>query len=487
MNHLPSCESARADRLLPGPAARCGPLMAGRAGYAIAASVFGAFLVYGSLFPLEFQLRSLDDVRARVGAVRLEGTGAISGTDVLANVLLSIPLGFCLVGAFRAHPQRILKFLRTAFVAAAVVFILSIAVEVAQIFVSGRTPSEHDVLAQVVGCGIGILIWPVVGPGLTALLVEFPGSRSSRIERSLLVYVALLAAAQLMPLDVTLTPHELAQKYREGLINFDPFVVPHNSWDSLFELAVKAILYAPLGVLTTLIFARAGWRRSRLIGWGASTATAVLVEGAQILIRSRQADITDVLVESAAIGLAALLTGTVDLSKEPATPPNEEYRMRYWAAAGLFGWVVVLAGYHWFPFDFVFDLGIVKDRVPHLVGLPFAGYFSGSDLHGAVELLNKMAIAMPFGMLLRVVWPPVAHPAVARLQTAVLLAGVGVLFAAIEVGQLFLPGRFPDAADVLIGTAAAAIGLRLTRGVKSAFQTGGVFIAGPTERTSRVR
>jgi hypothetical protein len=35
------------------------------------------------------------------------------------------------------------------------------------------------------------------------------------------------------------------------------------------------------------------------------------------------------------------------------------------------------------------------------------------------------------------------------------------VFGAIEAGQFFLPGRFPDPTDVLVGAAAVLAGLRL--------------------------
>jgi VanZ family protein len=43
-----------------------------------------------------------------------------------------------------------------------------------------------------------------------------------------------------------------------------------------------------------------------------------------------------------------------------------------------------------------------------------------------------------------------------------------VIFGAIEAGQLFLPQRFPDPTDVIVGVAGAAAGLGLGRWLRGA-------------------
>ena len=58
---------------------------------------------------------------------------------------------------------------------------------------------------------------------------------------------------------------------------------------------------------------------------------------------------------------------------------------------------------------------------------------------------------MPLGALLALSWPPAADASRRRLQTGLLLAaGIGVL-GVLEAGQVFLPGRYPDFADVILG------------------------------------
>ena len=429
--------------------------------YAIAAAAFGAFFVYGSLFPFELRLQSLDDPGAVIAAAQAARKVGVSRTDVVANVLLSVPLGFCLFGAFRARADRARGVLRSVVAAFAVVFALSIAVESAQILVSGRTPSEYDVLAQFIGCACGIVLWPVLAPGLRALRGDLPGG-ISRVERALLLYGALFVATQLLPLDVTITPHELAEKYRAGLIRINPFDTGA-SWDSSVDVVVKIMLYAPIGVLTTLAAIRTGYRWSVLIGWAAGMGMVLVLEVAQIVIRSRRADAADVVIGSGVIAAAAVLTTRADRRKLLQPQAGAERHSQRWAAAGLSVWVLALAAYHWFPFNFHVDSATVRDRLPYLFGLPFAAYFSGSDTAAVGQALNKLALALPFGMLLSGVVPSSSDAGVRRLRAAVLLTIIVLTFAAIEGGQLFLPARFPDGGDIVIGSAGAAIGLRLLR------------------------
>ena len=80
---------------------------------------------------------------------------------------------------------------------------------------------------------------------------------------------------------------------------------------------------------------------------------------------------------------------------QPARPGDTLTR---WACAGLGIWCLMLAGYHWQPFDFGIDEGLVRQKVARLSLVPFAGYRSGSDLAAFNNLVAKVATALPFGI-----------------------------------------------------------------------------------------
>ena len=101
-------------------------------------------ILYGSLYPWRF-------VRWPEGAV-LAWPRAFDPGDVLVNVLLYLPLGAC---AWWACPvRRRIRFL----VPVALALLLSTSVELLQAFVPTRSSSACDILANVIGAAIGMLL-----------------------------------------------------------------------------------------------------------------------------------------------------------------------------------------------------------------------------------------------------------------------------------------------------------------------------------------
>jgi glycopeptide antibiotics resistance protein len=71
--------------------------------------------------------------------------------DIVANVLLFVPFGYFLV---RALPRRSRAWPRTLALAAA----LSASVECFQVYSHHRMPSTTDILTNVLGAGLGLLL-----------------------------------------------------------------------------------------------------------------------------------------------------------------------------------------------------------------------------------------------------------------------------------------------------------------------------------------
>lgn len=94
----------------------------------------------------------------------------MSRSDLLANALLFVPIGFMLAGAIlvdrRSRRLRVLATLLTLLSSAAVSSVL----EFLQIFAPGRVPSPIDIMAQVLGCTIGLVAWMAGGDAVTRWL-----------------------------------------------------------------------------------------------------------------------------------------------------------------------------------------------------------------------------------------------------------------------------------------------------------------------------
>ena len=132
-----------------------------------------------------------------------------------------------------------------------------------------------------------------------------------------------------------------------------------------------------------------------------------------------------------------------------------------WAVA-LFGvWCAVVCAFHWQPFDFGIDRSLMQAKLGRISIIPFNGYRVGNDLNAFNDVLAKAAVAMPLGLF--AAFAARAWHIRQRLQTAGWIAVALLVFGLVEIGQFFVPSRFPDPTDVLVGVAASLAGLVVGR------------------------
>lgn len=121
-----------------------------------------ALIAYGSLYPFNFKPGIHDGLFAALGQLSWARAGR---SDRISNVLLYLPLGFCL------YLWLSTRFTRGRSVAVATLLgtLLSLAIEVAQVYLSSRVPSLTDLVLNAGGTllgAIGGLGWG----GLTQLM-----------------------------------------------------------------------------------------------------------------------------------------------------------------------------------------------------------------------------------------------------------------------------------------------------------------------------
>jgi VanZ family protein len=287
--------------------------------YTTAAALFIAFAVWGSLFPFDFHAVPWSDAVASFWSPWEVPASRWSLSDLVSNVLLFVPIG--LFGAAAVHPGRragpplqggrAARLKSSPYTGMAFVLFgslaLSTSIELAQAFVSWRTPSVVDVGAETIGAVCGIATWSVIWRRLDALVASGAQvlRRSPIGERLLLAYCVIFTAAWLVPADFTLRPNEIADKYahKRLLLPFTP--APDAS--SAGDLTVIGAAALPIGVAATLCGCCGGARRS--LSSAALIATTFLVglEAAQIFVFSRTTDATALIVASVAAAVAAAL------------------------------------------------------------------------------------------------------------------------------------------------------------------------------------
>ena len=110
-----------------------------------------ALIAYGSLYPFTFKPDAIE------GGV-LQALGQLSWAragrgDRISNVLLYLPLGFCLFLVLHSRTRRVPALIYATLLGA----MLSLAIEVAQVYVSIRVPSLTDLSLNALGSAIGAI------------------------------------------------------------------------------------------------------------------------------------------------------------------------------------------------------------------------------------------------------------------------------------------------------------------------------------------
>src|SRR5262249_34695427 len=139
--------------------------------------------IWGSLFPFDFHAVPWRDAVASFWEPWTVPVSRWSVSDFVSNVLLFVPIGLFAMGALdrRAGAERGVRglsqggaaagradafALQRVAIALAGSIVLSTSIELAQAFVSWRTPSVVDVGAETLGAACGVAMWAIAGQAL---------------------------------------------------------------------------------------------------------------------------------------------------------------------------------------------------------------------------------------------------------------------------------------------------------------------------------
>jgi len=173
-------------------------------------------------------------------------------------------------------------------------------VELCQAFVPYRTPSAVDVMAETLGAALGVAAWRLRGSWIDTRISEALDAfaRASVPCRLLIAYCGLFAIAWLLPLDFTLRPGEIADKYEHKRLLL-PFAA---SPDAASPAALSAAFAAglPLGVAFVLCGSAPGRRRALTPALRLAIPSLLALEAIQVTVFSRTTDTTSLLAVIAA-------------------------------------------------------------------------------------------------------------------------------------------------------------------------------------------
>jgi VanZ family protein len=152
-------------------------------------------ILYGSLFPFEFDTRTHVPLLELATALSFERS---SRGDIVANLLLYVPLGLCMAIALSRRWPAVVNFA----LAAATGALLSLAVELLQTMEAARVASLTDVLLNTAGAGIGAVV--ALGYVAVGTHLRIPGLVESRPAPVPLGFVLLWLSYRLAPFVPTL-------------------------------------------------------------------------------------------------------------------------------------------------------------------------------------------------------------------------------------------------------------------------------------------
>lgn len=425
----------------------------------LAALVYTAFVVYGSLVPLQFRALPWDEALARFAAMPFLRLGIGSRADWMANLLLFIPLTFLWMGALAAGGSRLHTALATlALIPAATG--LSLAIEFTQLFFPQRTVSQNDIFAETLGGGVGVLVWWGTGRRFVEWLQSWQHThaRAALAERLAWVYLAGVLVYNVLPLDLTISLAEIFHKWQSGKLNLIPFGgLPDRPADAFYEVATDALIWVPLALLWRLDGTRSAWR-----AWGTTLATAVALEFMQLFVFSRVSDVTDMFTAAIGAALGSLAGGRLAAREAPTGPP---LRWAAWLPFALAaGWISVLLLVFWFPFDFRSDGGFIKSRLDFVYRVPFEVYYFGTEFRAITEVLRKTLFFAPLGGLLA--WGVARQPWRWRAPLfALSMLGLLLMPVVIELGQVMLPEKIADTTDGFLAWLGGLAGYAVVRRV----------------------
>ena len=363
-----------------------------------------AIVAYGSLYPWNFEFTSAagDPVRILLHGWPGEWNRYVL-RDIILNVMVYVPLGLLAVLVFRRRRSH-------AFAVAAAIafgFLLSVTMELLQVYVPGRDSSLLDVLTNTLGAAAGASFAIYFEGGIRGLMRRRDGQFRAAATLLLLVW----AVSELYPLFPEIgrshVRQELALLFRfRGL--------------SLVETWANAAEWFAAGLALDALFAR-----MRTFG----LAIAMMCVPAQLVITSRTLTLAEIAGALLALGLWHFVA--------------RESRARW--CAWMLGSAILLRQFQ--PFYFL--------AIPQPFSwIPFAATLESTREAATAIIARK---AFDYGALiwaLRCNGEPFVRAGLA----------VAAVLAVTEAIQTYLPGRSPEITDPLL----ALLMMVLLRGISPA-------------------
>jgi VanZ family protein len=417
--------------------------------WAIAAGCYLLFVVYGSLVPLDWRPRPLEEAWQAYLTTPYLALDVGMRADWVANILLYIPLAYLLSAALLAGVRSaVVRVIGLAVVFAACAAV-ALGVEFAQLFFPPRTVSMNDIIAEFIGSGLGIAIWLKWGNALERLWRQMERGGLPAIRAAVVVYVLAYLALSLFPYDFLVSAQEVSEKLRGG--GYGLFVASGACARLSIcagKLVAELVAVVPLGVLLSMALGKTA-QRAYAIAVLCGLALGLTIEALQLIIASGVSQGVSLVTRAAGMLIGVALHRHVRLRWLSGLQP-------YAVSLVLIASPVYLFVLMWANGWFTEWAGVAHARASFegVFWLPFYYHYYTTETHAMRSALACVAMYLPvgFGYWIWTLRRGYAYSDGFALVPALIAAPLALVM---EMGKLFMPEKHPDPTNVLIAVFAA--------------------------------
>ncbi|HEY2967956.1 MAG TPA: DUF4962 domain-containing protein, partial [Casimicrobiaceae bacterium] len=335
--------------------------------------------------------------------------------------------------------------------------LLAVGVEFTQLYFPPRTVSLNDIVAEIIGSALGIVLWLSAGERVMTLWAEVQLGGPASGRALTVLYTAAYLGFALFPFDFLVSPAELAAKLADS--GRSSLFVTQSCGGTLHcsgKLLAEVLTAAPLGVFLGMLAGRS-LGLGRAFVWG--LLLGAVIEGLQAFLASGISQGASVFTRGFGVTLGLMAYRT--FNREWLT----RYRVQIKAAVllalplylllllALIGFFASRLESHW----------IAVTKLHQVRFLPFYYHYFSSETQAMYSLLLHVGAYAPIGVA---VWI-LAGGRGGRTSLWISGLAAAITASAMETLKLFLNGKRPDPTDVLIAAAAAVsaylVATRLTR------------------------
>ncbi|GAC31273.1 hypothetical protein GPLA_0354 [Paraglaciecola polaris LMG 21857] len=405
---------------------------------------YAIFIIFGSFVPFNVNQLTFGEAVQGFSDLNKFDFAIVNRSDWFTNFLLFMPITYLLLMVIQRSHSRLIRTLQLIFICAALLCI-SAGIEFVQFFLNDRVSSFKDVFAQFLGMLLSFILYLFTRVKFIRLVNKLNryGGKNKWISYANGT-LAVLVIYSLMPLDLSVSPVEIFKKWQAGRITIIPFASFEFSInEGVFGIMSDIFLW---GFITWLYIKSAKYQANYILKL--CLMYALGIELAQLFVLSRYTDATDVV--SAFIGIMIALkfftAQHVSTQRNDVHTTQVNRRFSLYAQEALcVAWCVLLLFLAVYPFEFIQNKAALFSNFQGFFSVPLETYWREGPLQAVTQLLRKVLLVAPLGILLASI--AFKHQLHKQYRIMLGLAGIAFLFV-LELLQIFIVNKVAVASDV---------------------------------------